>query len=107
MVVAHAFDSQFPHDAGHLVTADLGRIPALGDQLGVDLAVSIHGHKEIRVNLKDIAGQRLMSGVHAAHGPRFEHAVTAWSDEPAIQRFGENSAYRPDLETVFAFVEYL
>lgn len=45
---------------------------------------------------EDVAGQRLVPGGHAADEPGSEHAVAARRDEPAIQRFGENPAYRPD-----------
>lgn len=105
MVVAHAADSQFPHDVHHLVAADLGRIPAPRQQLGVRLAVPVHGHEEIGMDLEDVAGQRLVPGGHAADGPGFEHAVAARRDEPAVQRSGQHPADRPDPETVLEFVD--
>ena len=66
---AHAPDAELAHDAQHLVAADLLRIPALGDQLDVRLAVPVHGHEGIRVDLRDVAGQRLMPRPHAAGRP--------------------------------------
>ena len=102
---AHAADSQFPHDVHHLVAADLGRIPAPRQQLGVRLAVPVHGHEEIGMDLEDVAGQRLVPGGHAADGPGFEHAVAARRDEPAVQRSGQHPADRPDPETVLEFVD--
>ena len=89
---AHAADSRFPHDVHHLVAADLGRIPAPRQQLGVRLAVPVHGHEEIGMDLEDAAGQRLVPGGHAADGPGFEHAVAARRDEPAVQRSGRHPA---------------
>ena len=82
---AHALDSRFAHDVQHLVAADLGRIPALGDQLGVHLPVSVHGHEEIRVDPEDVARQRLMPRPHAADGTCFEHAVAARREKTAVQ----------------------
>ena len=102
---AHALDAELAHDAHHLVAADLGRIPALRDQLGVHLAVPVHGHEEIRMDLRDVARQRLVPCGHAAWRTGFEHAVAARSDEPAVQRFAEDPAYRPDLETVLVVVD--
>ena len=102
---AHAADSQFPHDVHHLVAADLGRIPAPRQQLGVRLAVPVHGHEEIGMDLEDVAGQRLVPGGHAADGPGSEHAVAARRDEPAVQRSGQHPADRPDPETVLEFVD--
>ena len=102
---AHAADSQFPHDVHHLVAADLGRIPAPRQQPGVRLAVPVHGHEGIGMDLEDVAGQRLVPGGHAADGPGFEHAVAARRDEPAVQRSGQHPADRPDPETVLEFVD--
>lgn len=102
---AHAADSRFPHDVHHLVAADLGRIPAPRQQLGVRLAVPVHGHEEIGMDLEDAAGQRLVPGGHAADGPGSEHAVAARRDEPAVQRSGQHPADRPDPETVLEFVD--
>lgn len=102
---AHAADSRFPHDVHHLVAADLGRIPAPRQQPGVRLAVPVHGHEEIGMDLEDAAGQRLTPGGHAADGPGFEHAVAARRDEPAVQRSGQRPADRPDPETVLEFVD--
>ena len=95
---AHAADSRFPHDVHHLAAADLGRIPAPRQQLGVRLAVPVHGHEEIGMDLEDVAGQRLVPGGHAADGPGFEHAVAARRDGPAVQRSGQHPADRPDPE---------
>ena len=61
-----ALDAELAHDAQHLVAADRLRIPALRDQLGVRLAVPVHGHEEIRMDLRDVARQRLMPRPHAA-----------------------------------------
>ena len=102
---AHAADSRFPHDVHHLVAADLGRIPAPRQQLGVRLAVPVHGHEEIGMDLEDVAGQRLVPGGHAADGPGSEHAVAARRDGPAVQRSGQHPADRPDPETVLEFVD--
>lgn len=102
---AHAADSQFPHDVHHLVAADLGRIPAPRQQPGVRLAVPVHGHEEIGMDLEDVAGQRLVPGGHAADGPGSEHAVAARRDEPAVQRSGQHPADRPAPETVLEFVD--
>ena len=102
---AHAADSQFPHDVHHLVAADLGRIPAPRQQPGARLAVPVHGHEEIGMDLEDAAGQRLTPGGHAADGPGSEHAVAARRDEPAVQRSGQRPADRPDPETVLEFVD--
>ena len=102
---AHAVDSRFPHDVHHLVAADLGRIPAPRQQLGARLAVPVHGHEEIGMDLEDVAGRRLVPGGHAADGPGSEHAVAARRDEPAVQRSGQHPANRPDPETVLEFVD--
>lgn len=102
---AHAADSRFPHDVHHLVAADLGRIPAPRQQPGVRLAVPVHGHEEIGMDLEDAAGQRLVPGGHAADGPGSEHAVAARRDEPAVQRSGQHPADRPAPETVLEFVD--
>ena len=102
---AHAPDAKLAHDVHHLVAADPGRIPALGDQLRVHLPVTVHGHEEIRVDLEDIAGQRLMPRPHAADGTRSEHAVAARREKPAVQRFGKDPADRPDLETASMLVD--
>lgn len=102
---AHAADSRFPHDVHHLVAADLGRIPVPRQQLGVRLAVPVHGHEGIGMDLEDVAGRRLVPGGHAADGPGFEHAVAARRDEPAVQRSGQRPADRPDPETVLEFVD--
>ena len=102
---AHAADSRFPHDVHHLVAADLGRIPAPRQQLGVRLAVPVHGHEGIGMDLEDVAGRRLVPGGHAADGPGSEHAVAARRDEPAVQRSGQHPADRPDPETVLEFVD--
>lgn len=102
---AHAADSRFPHDVHHLAAADLGRIPAPRQQLGVRPAVPVHGHEGIGMDLEDVAGQRLVPGGHAADGPGFEHAVAARRDEPAVQRSGQHPADRPDPETVLEFVD--
>ena len=102
---AHAADSRFPHDVHHLVAADLGRIPAPRQQLGVRLAVPVHGHEGIGMDLEDAAGRRLVPGGHAADGPGSEHAVAARRDEPAVQRSGQHPADRPDPETVLEFVD--
>lgn len=69
------------------------------------LPVSVHGHEEIRVDLEDVAGQRLMPRPHAADGTCFEHAVAARREKPAVQRFGKDPADRPDLETAFMLVD--
>lgn len=89
---AHAADSRFPHDVHHLVAADLGRIPAPRRRPGVRLAVPVHGHEGIGMDLEDAAGQRLVPGGHAADGPGSEHAVAARRDEPAVQRSGRHPA---------------
>lgn len=102
---AHAADSRFPHDVHHLVAADLGRIPAPRQQLGVRLAVPVHGHEGIGMDLEDAAGRRLVPGGHAADGPGSEHAVAARRDEPAVRRSGQHPADRPDPETVLEFVD--
>ena len=102
---AHAADSRFPHDVHHLVAADLGRIPAPRRQLGVCLAVPVHGHEGIGMDLEDVAGRRLVPGGHAADGPGSEHAVAARRDEPAVQRSGQHPADRPAPETVLEFVD--
>lgn len=65
----------------------------------------VHGREEIRVDREDVAGRRLMTRPHAADGTRFEHAVAARSEKPAIQRLGENSADRPDPETTLELVD--
>lgn len=57
---AHAADSRFPRDVHHLVAADLGRIPAPRRRPGMRLAVPVHGHAEIRVDQKDVAGRCLV-----------------------------------------------
>ena len=93
------------HDVHHLVAADLGRIPALRQQLGVDLPVPVHGHEEIRMDLEDVARQSLVAGGHPAWRPVPEHAVAARREEPAIQRFAQDPADRPDPETTFVFVD--
>ena len=105
MAMAHAPDAKLAHDVHHLVAADLGPIPALGDQLRVHLPVTVHGHEEIRVDLEDIAGQRLMPRPHAADGTRSEHAVAARREKPAVQRFGKDPADRPDPETASMLVD--
>jgi hypothetical protein len=51
------------------------------------------------------ARQSLVARGHAAHGPGPEHAAAARREEPAIQRLGEDPAYRPDPETVLEFVD--
>lgn len=102
---AHAADSRFPHDVHHLAAADLGRIPAPRQRPGVRLAVPVHGHEEIGMDLEDVAGQRLVPGGHAADGPGSEHAAAARRDEPAVQRSGRHPAGRPDPETVLEFVD--
>ena len=102
---AHAADSRFPHDVHHLVAADLGRIPAPRQQPGARLAVPVHGHEGIGMDLEDVAGRRLVPGGHAADGPGSEHAVAARRDEPAVQRSGRHPADRPDPETVLEFVD--
>ena len=102
---AHAADSRFPHDVHHLAAADLGRIPAPRQRPGVRLAVPVHGHEEIGMDLEDVAGQRLVPGGHAADGPGSEHAAAARRDEPAVQRSGQHPADRPDPETVLEFVD--
>ena len=102
---AHAADSRFPHDAHYPAAADLGRIPAPRRRPGVRLAVPVHGHEEIRVDQKDVAGRRLVPSGHAADGPGSEHAVAARRDEPAVQRSGQRPADRPDPETVLEFVD--
>ena len=102
---AHALDAELAHDVHHLVAADLRGVPALGDQLGVRLPAAVHGHEEIRMHRHDVTRQSLVARGHAAHGPGLEHAVAARREEPAIQRLGEDSAYRPDPETVLEFVD--
>ena len=102
---AHAADSRFPHDVHHLVAADLGRIPAPRQQLGVRLAVPVHGHEGIGMDLEDVAGRRLVPGGHAADGPGSGHAVAARRDGPAVQRSGRHPADRPDPGTVLEFVD--
>ena len=102
---AHAADSRFPHDVHHLVAADLGRIPAPRQQPGVRLAVPVHGHEGIGMDLEDVAGRRLVPGGHAADGPGFGHAVAARRDGPAVQRSGRHPADRPDPGTVLEFVD--
>ena len=98
-----ALNAELAHDVHHLVASDLGRIPALGDQLGMHLPVSVHGHEEIQVDLEDVARQRLVARPHAADGTRFGHAVTARRDEPAVRRFSQCPANRPDPETALEF----
>lgn len=105
MAMAHAPDAKLAHDVHHLAAADLGRIPALGDQLRAHLPVTVHGHEEIRVDLEDVAGQRPMPRPHAADGTRFEHAAAARREKPAVQRFEKDPADRPDLETAFMLVD--
>ena len=102
---AHAPDAKLAHDVHHLVAADPGRIPALGDQLRVHLPVTVHGHEEIRVDPEDVAGRRPMPRPHAADGTCSEHAVAARREKPAVQRFGKDPADRPDLETAFMPVD--
>lgn len=58
------------------------------------LPVSVHGHEKIRVDLEDVARQRLMARPHAADGTRFEHAAAARRNESAVQRFGRRPADR-------------
>ena len=81
----HAFDSQSAHDAGHLVAAQFTRIPALRQQLRVDLPVAVHGHEEIRMDLQDVTCQGLVARGHAADRAGFEHAVAARREESAVQ----------------------
>lgn len=100
-----ALNAELSHDVHHLVASDFGRIPALGDQPGMHLPVPVHGHEEIRVDLGDVARQRLVARPHAADGTRFEHAVAARRDEPAVQRFGQCPADRSDPETALEFVD--
>lgn len=95
---AHAADSRFPHDVHHLAAADLGRIPAPRQQLGVRLAVPVHGHEEIGMDLEDVAGQRLVPGGHAADGPGSEHAAAARRDEPAVQQAASTLQIGPTLK---------
>lgn len=102
---AHAPDAQFAHDVHHLIAADLGRISALRQQLGVDLPVPVHGHEEIRMDLEDVARQSLVAGGHPAWRPVPEHAVATRREEPAIQRFVQDPADRPDPETTFMFID--
>ena len=102
---AHAPDAKPAHDVHHPVAADLRGIPALGDQLRVHLPAAVHGREEIRVDLEDVAGQRLVPGGHAADGPGFEHAVAARREKPAVQRFGKAPADRPDPETASVLVD--
>ena len=66
---AHAPDAKLAHDVHHLVAADLGRIPALADELMPHLAVSVHGGELAGMDVHDVAGQRLMARPHAADGP--------------------------------------
>ena len=61
--------AELAHDVQHLVAADLLGIPALGDQLGAHLPVSVHGHEEIRMDHEDVARQRLMTRPHPAGRP--------------------------------------
>lgn len=102
---AHAPDAKPAHDAHHPAAADPGRIPALGDQLRVHLPAAVHGHEEIRVDLEDVAGQRLMPRPHAADGTCSEHAAAARREKPAVQRFGKDPADRPDPETASVLVD--
>ena len=102
---AHAPDAKPAHDVHHPVAADLRGIPALGDQLRVHLPAAVHGHEEIRVDLEDGAGQRLMPRPHAADGTCSEHAVAARREKPAVQRFGKAPADRPDPETASVLVD--
>mgnify|MGYP006870905879 CR=1 FL=1 len=39
------------------------------------LAVPVHGHEGIGMDLEDVAGRRLVPGGHAADGPGSEHAA--------------------------------
>ena len=81
------------------------RIPALHQQLGVDLPVSVHGHEEIRMDRDDVPGQRLVARLHATWRPAPEHAVAARREKPAIQQSGQDPADRPGPETVPEFVD--
>ena len=100
-----ALNAELAHDVHHPVASDSGRIPAPGDQPGMHLPVSVHGREEIRVDLEDIARQRLVTRPHAADGTRSEHAVAARRNEPAVQRPGRRPADRPDPETALEFVD--
>lgn len=100
-----ALDSQLAHGPYHLVAADLTGIPALRDQPGVGLPMPMHSHEEIRVDLENVARQRLAARLHGAHGPVPEHAVASRREEPAIQRLGKDPADRPNPETTFMFVD--
>lgn len=93
------------HDVRHPAASDSGRIPAPGDQPGTHLPVSVHGHEEIQVDLEDAARQRLAAHPHAADGTRFEHTAAARRDGPAVQRFGQCPADRPDPGTALEFVD--
>ena len=95
-----ALYAELAHDVHHLVAADLGRIPPLGEQLGMDLPVSVHGHEEIRMDPEDVPGQRLVARLHAAGRPGLEHAVAARREKPAIRRRAQHPADRPDPETI-------
>ena len=95
-----ALYAELAHDVHHLVAADLGRIPPFGEQLGMDLPVSVHGHEEIRMDPEDVPGQRLVARLHAAGRPGLEHAVAARREKPAIRRRAQHPADRPDPETI-------
>lgn len=69
------------------------------------LPAAVHGHEEIRVDLEDVAGQRLMPRPHAADGTCSEHAAAARREKPAVQRFGKDPADRPDPETASVLVD--
>lgn len=60
-------------------------ISALGYRPSVRLAVPVHGHEEIRVDLEDVTDRCLVVGGHTAGRPVFEHAVAARREEPAVQ----------------------
>lgn len=70
-------DSQLAHGPPHLVAADLPGILALRYKPGVGLPIPIHSHEEIRVDLENVARQRLAARLHATHGPVPEHAVAS------------------------------
>ena len=80
-------------------------IPALRRRPGVRLAVPVHGHEEIGMDLEDVAGRRIVPGGHATDGHGSEHAAAARRDEPAVQRSGQHPADRPDPETVLELVD--
>ena len=93
------------HDVHHLVAARFPGIPALADEPMPHLAASVHGGEPAGMDVHDVAGWRLVARPHAADGPWPEHAVAARREETAVQRFGQDLADRPGLETVPVFVD--